>query len=231
MEELEAKLCIHQQWLTQHPHYNPCKFKDSKYSDVVNELYLGYKRVLSSGNTKMALGLADYLLRHDIREYKKIDKVSLHLQELEKKLVAEVDSSDESLWAFITVGFNEQTITPKKMADVSDRISKLKYFKSCYYVLERHRENGIHHHTHFLVQFFKKEYKSKLIDWIYQTKGLKEVCLGKNFIDIKGPLNGKHHYQTYDLYLQYINGNKKEDKLKYVELDRKWRLDNNLERS
>ena len=228
MEELEQIRQLHQHWISQHPYFYTPKSGIS-YSDILDEIYISYKNLVTSGHSKTALSNATYMLKQDIKEQKKIDNLSIKLQDLEKQVTSAVETSDEHLWAFITIGFNEQTITPKKMYDVSDRISKLKYFKTCYYVLEKHRENGIHHHTHFLVQFFKKEYKSKLIDWIYQSKGLKEVCLGKNFIDIKGPLNGKQNYQTYNMYLDYINGNKKDAKLKYVDMDKIWRKENNLD--
>lgn len=95
-------------------------------------------------------------------------------------------------------------------------------------MLEKHRENGIHHHTHFLVTFHDKVYKSKLIDWIYQCKGVKQVCLNKNFIDILGPVNSKKPYQPYEKYDEYIKGNKKEDKRKYIEMDKKWRNENQV---
>lgn len=130
---------------------------------------------------------------------------------------------DENNWAFITIGFNEQTITDKQMMDVSQRVSELKYFSSCEYVLEKHRENGIHHHTHFLVKFHQKTYRSKLIDWIYQIKGMKNICLQKTFIDILGPINPKKQSQPFQVYYEYIRGNKREEKLKYVAMDDSWR--------
>jgi len=230
MDDLEKRHFKHHQWLNSHPHYNPCRF-GTKYADLVDELYIGYRRMFKKGQTELALASADYLLYHDIREQKKLDFISQELEDLEKKIVQSITEkqSDEELWAFITIGFNEQTVTNKQMKYVSENVSRLPYFKTCQYVLEKHRENGIHHHTHFLVTFHKKEFKSKLIDWIYQTKGIKTICQGKNFIDILGPLNKKKQYQTIELYQEYIKGNKKASKLPYVELDRIWRHENNLD--
>jgi len=230
MDDLEKRHFKHHQWLNAHPYYNPCRF-GTKYADLVDELYLGYRRMFKKGQTELALASADYLLYHDIREQKKLDFISQELEDLEKKIVQSITEkqSDEDLWAFITIGFNEQTITNNSMKTVSENVSRLPYFKTCEYVLEKHRENGIHHHTHFLVTFNKKEYKSKLIDWIYQVKGMKAVCLGKNFIDVIGPLNKKKQYQTIELYREYIKGNKKDAKQSYVLQDRQWRLENNLD--
>lgn len=229
-DDLEKKRLLHQHWLCKHPHYTPAGLTE-KYSLVVDWLYEGYRRIYRDGDRETALECADYLLRDDIRQQKKIDYMGLKIQAIEKNLLQVSSSSTDELWAFITVGFNEQTITDKKMKDVSARISELKYFKSCYYVLEKHRENGIHHHTHFLVDLYEPQYKSKLVDWIYQTRGVRDVCLHKNFIDVKGPKFCKHlaDYQSYGLYYKYIHGEKKEGKMKYVELDREWRKLNNLD--
>lgn len=230
MDDLEKRHFKHHQWLNEHPHYTASRF-GTKYVSVVDELYVGYRRLFKKGQTELALASADYLLYHDIREQKKLDFISQELKDLENKIVQSITEkqSDEDLWAFITIGFNEQTITNNSMKTVSENVSRLPYFKTCEYVLEKHRENGIHHHTHFLVTFHKKEYKSKLIDWIYQVRGMRAVCLGKNFIDIIGPLNKKKQYQTYDLYHEYILGNKKDAKQSYVLQDRQWRLENNLD--
>jgi len=74
------------------------------------------------------------------------------------------------------------------------------------------------------VEFGEKYPVSKVVGWIHQNRGVKELCLNKSFIDYLGPQNGKKPYQTYELYFNYINGIKKEAKLKYVELDKVWRI-------
>ena len=137
-------------------------------------------------------------------------------------------SSNQPLYAMITVGWNEQTITPQKMLNVSQNILNLKYFKTAYMVLEKHRENGIHHHTHYLVEFGEKFPVSKVVGWIFQTRGVKELCLNKNFIDYLGPQNGKKPYQPYEAYFKYIHGDKQEKKLKYCALDKVWRKEKGI---
>ena len=134
----------------------------------------------------------------------------------------------QPLYAMITVGWNEQTITPQKMLSASQNILNLKYFKTAFMVLEKYRENGIHHHTHYLVEFEEKYPVSKVLGWIYQTRGVKELCLNKNFIDYLGPQNGKKPYQTYPDYFKYINGDKQQAKLKYCEDDKIWRAANGI---
>lgn len=129
--------------------------------------------------------------------------------------------ADDFLWAFITVGWNEQTVTPKKMLSASLKIQKFKYFSYCDFVMEKYRENGIHHHTHFLVKFTEKESPSKIIGWLFSAE-IKEICLGKNFIDYLGPQSKKHH-EDWDVYYNYVRGVKKEAKLTYVAQDAVWR--------
>ena len=138
----------------------------------------------------------------------------------------------ENMWCFITIGFNEQTITIEKMKKICEKISELKYFAECEYVLEKHRENGEHHHTHFLVKLDQHYHKSKLIGWIYQLRGFKEVCLGKNYIDIKSPLYPKVHdpCPPFQVLYNYIRGIKREEKLPFVEKDDKWRKENNIDK-
>lgn len=138
-------------------------------------------------------------------------------------------NNDDFLWAFITVGWNEQTVTPKKMLSASLKIQKLKYFSSCEFVLEKYRENGVHHHTHFLVKFNEKFPPSKVIGWIFTTSGVKDICRESNFIDYLGPQKPKKHYEPFEVYYQYIRGNKKAAKLPYVESDKVWRSENDLE--
>lgn len=162
----------------------------------------------------------------DLKLSLSLDKASLGVKADLKTISGNLDTQRK--YAMITVGWNEQTITATKMLTLSHNILKLKYFTTAYMVLEKHRENGIHHHTHYLVEFDMKYPVSKILGWIYQTKGVKEHCLNKSFIDYLGPQNGKKPYQTYEKYFEYISGNKKEGKLKYVEDDRKWRDENKI---
>jgi len=138
-------------------------------------------------------------------------------------------NTEDFLWAFITVGWNEQTVTPKLMLQASLKIQKLKYFNYCDFVLEKHRENGVHHHTHFLVKFNEKFPPSKIIGWIFTTDGVKKICREANFIDYLGPQKPKKHFEPYEVYFDYVRGRKKAAKLPYVESDRVWRGENKIE--
>ena len=159
----------------------------------------------------------------DLLKSQKKDMASLELIADIKAL----SNKNEPMYAFITIGWNEQTVTPAKMLRVSQNVMALKYFKTVYMVLEKHRENGVHHHTHFLVTFEEKFPVSKILNWIYTTKGVKDICLGKNFIDYLGPQQ-KKPYQTYELYKDYVHGVKQEAKQQYITKDREWRKQNEI---
>lgn len=128
----------------------------------------------------------------------------------------------DSDFAFITIGWNPQEILPDVMLRLSLSIFRLKYFRSCDMVLEKYRANGEHYHTHFLVKFVDKYPPSKIIGWIFQTKGVKKYVLGKQFIDYKGS-GKKVSCADYVTYHNYVRGIKKPEKMPYVEKDRQWR--------
>lgn len=222
MEEIEEYENLHIAWVRQHPQFcGPTGRKGEEYIELIKDMYVGHRNIFEKYG--YVSKLCKVFLTDDMKRQNKIDAVSTKLQALETYTLKGVECNDEMLWAFITIGFNEQTITPSIMATLSHKVAQLKYFKECYYVMEKHRENGIHHHTHFLVRFYKKEYKSSIIDWIYQTKGIKSHVLQKTFIDVLGPINPKKIYQPYEKYFDYVHGIKKVEKMPYVDLDRKWR--------
>lgn len=189
--------------------------KPDDEDEIWDQIYQSWKRIP---------GLDKKWFDSDVKTIEKYNLRVLLVQQLTR-----VQPGADENWAFITIGWNEQTVTPRSMLDVSKRVAELKYFSECKFVLEKHRENGIHHHTHFLVRFNEKYFKSKLIGWMYQVRGLRAICLGKNFIDIKGPLDKKKPYQSYELYNDYVSGIKTEEKNKYIEKDRIWRQQNNIE--
>lgn len=153
--------------------------------------------------------------------------------EFQKLNISSIDR--DNMWAFITINFNPQEITPRKQLEISQKLLQMKYWTSCEMVLEKHRENGLHHHTHFLIKTDDKSiyYTSKIVDKIFQIlsgKRNSKLVLNKAFIDVLGPCNKKKDFQPFQVYYEYIRGNKREEKLKYVALDDSWRQINNIEK-
>lgn len=194
--------------------------------EIMKSLYTRFITKIKMEQVDYYPRILDDMYKDDLLNSQGLDVISLALS-LDIKAIRSLQNT-QPMYAFITVGWNEQTVTAKNMLMASQNILNLKYFSTAYMVLEKHRENGIHHHTHYLVEFLEKFHVSKLLGWIYQTKGVKAICLKQNFIDYLGPQNDKKPYQTYQVYFGYINGNKQESKLRYVADDKKWRLENNI---
>lgn len=135
--------------------------------------------------------------------------------------INELISNPKDYYAFITVGYNEQVITPQGMKNTANKIKQLKHFSSVIYVHEKHRENGIHHHTHFLCRLKDRLPKSKIIQYVFQACG--KLVLKKEFIDVKTQKDA-----PYEVYEKYIKGEKTESKKQYLELDIIWRKANAL---
>jgi hypothetical protein len=67
-----------------------------------------------------------------------------------------------------------------------------------------------------------------MITKIFGAKGMSEYCKEKNFIDYLGPQKPKVPHASLETYGRYILGDKKEEKLLFVEKDREWREKYNL---
>jgi len=127
-------------------------------------------------------------------------------------------------WAFITIGWNDEVVTPSVMRRYGQQIKELPYWDTIQLVHEKYRLDGIHHHTHFLV-FFRDNYKSSLINKLFALKGIKKFIYGKQSIDYRD----KRGNTTLDTYRRYIVGDKTAEKLPCVEKDKIWRKENNLD--
>lgn len=173
--------------------------------------------------------LADGFYRQQLVEDLNQDGVSLALAE-DIKLIK---SGDDKLFAFITIGYDDKIITPEIMLRLGERVRKFRLWDSCILVHEKHRETGIHHHTHFLVTYTKMKNnntfaKSKLIQYLSSLEEMSKYTKSQ-FIDIKGSPDKETKHRSIEEFKKYISGNKTESKLQYCELDAEWRKKNNLD--
>jgi len=152
----------------------------------------------------------------DTVEYEKVQE-TVRLTVLRAKKMALATQEIEPL--FITIGFNHQTWSVNKCLKVIKTVTELGWVKSCRAVFELHRDNGLHPHCHFYIVPSVRYSKSKVLEKLWATAGIKGVVLQKSFIDYK--LAGDHH-------LNYIMLRKTCDKMPFVELDNKWRSDNKI---
>lgn len=130
-------------------------------------------------------------------------------------------------WIFVTLNFNDtEPITGQKMLYFAQEICKKDWVENATFVLEKHRCQGVHHHVHLLIDLNIHQRKSKTIELIYKIGGLKKYCAGKQYIDVKCAKDALR--APRDVYENYVSGNKKEEKMFFVEKDRQWRKANNL---
>lgn len=132
-----------------------------------------------------------------------------------KKL--ELGYSDRKLMFFCTIGFNHQTYTIQKCISVINKILSFDWVLKCRAVFEFHRENGEHPHVHLMITTTIT--KSKVVEKLWATGGIKQIVLKKNFVDVKLALDAHHKYILLD---------KQEKKLPYVAKDILWRRENSI---
>lgn len=138
-----------------------------------------------------------------------------------KSLVQTILSPDttNTKWAFVTVNFDDTRITDatevKILNQAVNKIINTPGLTNAKYVVEKFRkEEGIHRHIHFL--FDTELRKSKIIQYIFQK--VKDHVVGPQFIDVKTYKDNKK-----SVYEDYVRGVKRDEKMEYVEADRRWR--------
>lgn len=114
------------------------------------------------------------------------------------------------------------------MKDCAKKVCAMRYWNTCTFVHEKHRSNGIHHHTHFLVTYSEDMYKTKIVQFIWQLAGIKKIVLGTTFIDVKGTCDKNSRFRKMSEFVKYLNGEKTHDKMECVALDALWRKENNM---
>lgn len=110
IEECQA---LHCEWIRQHPHFicSDSGLKGDDYRELVIELYKGFQQHFEMYG--YVSRMSTDLLKTDIKRQRREEPLQLRLQALEKELENPLD--DKMLWAFITIGFNEQTISVNSM--------------------------------------------------------------------------------------------------------------------
>lgn len=220
----------HLQFAMQNPMYDP---EPTCWNGVVESSRLHHYRSLGIMYSFMEtvytgpelLSFARQYHMSDLIRYKRQDKLSLYNQSILKKI--DEKTSDPDKWYFVTLGWLD-TITLCEMKSISKKIFDLSQWEKVYAVNEKHRENGIHYHTHFLIH--TREPKSKLFQYIKQVKGIRYLIANyqdkyPSSIDVKD----KSHGVPYQVYFNYVHGIKKTAKMPYVEKDRLWRNENNFQ--
>lgn len=185
------------------------------YIDVLREMYFGHIHWLESKglptdvyNREMER-MAEKQLRDDMARFAEAQ------QALVQVALPQTEKPD---W-FITLGFNHQTWDVQKCSEIINKVLSLPFIKDAEAVFELYRQNGEHPHCHFYIETINKIPKSKILEKIWAVAGIKKVILNKNFIDIK---------IAQPIHKKYVKGEKRDEKLEYVEKDKVWRKENNI---
>jgi len=161
-------------------------------------------------------------------------KLSKEFEDLERSILKNFTvNSETSGWLFITIGYDDKVATPADMKRIIHKVKNMKAMKytSFRYVHERHRKDKdgkiYHHlHTHILCRT-PFATKGKFLQLCYPARCrsfLEGPVAGKNFVDIKTPKDG----HSYSGKLKYIEGEKTEEKLECIRLDKSWRSEHDL---
>lgn len=199
MNNLDFK-SIHLNWLSTHKDFKPRHSEDwdVPYYEIMKFTY---------SQTNATQEYAQRCFVEDMTWHKQVQTV------INEYLTAKTSSVRH----FITIGLNHQTWSIPLGIKLIETILHFDWVESGKAVFELHRENGIHPHIHFLID--SKLPKSKILEKIWATKGIKKIVLQKSFIDYK-PAMPYHE--------KYIVGDKTEDKIIYVNKDSVWRVENNI---
>lgn len=158
--------------------------------------------------------------------YCKIDDLKIaiwnemQLRRERRKLEKLIHGKKDGKFWFVTVGLDDKIFTDKNEAEIINplvkRICDTPGLGDIKFVVEKFRRNDggdiyIHRHIHML--FESNLAKSKIVQFLFQKA--KKYVASANFVDVKPDPSRSR--------LKYIMGEKVDEKLKCVEMDREWR--------
>lgn len=190
----------HLDWIKNHSDFIPRNHYDftESYFNIMKQIY---------SHPLCSQAYAENCYTNDLNWVEEKEKIRL-------KLLQKLKTSSRH---FVTIGFNHQIWSIKKCVEVIQTIMSFDWITKGKAVFELHRINGEHPHCHILFESILP--KSKILEKIWATKGIKKVVLSKSFIDYKSE---NHNHQNY------INGQKTDEKMKYVQMDQNWRESNDI---
>lgn len=164
-------------------------------------------------------------------------KANLHehdrLVKAQRAIAAELQLSKRH-YMWVTVSLDE-TKHPDihVLHSLAAQFCKSKYILTCKYVHEKHTSrsaNGIHHHTHYLVETTEYVTASKFIESISRNTLFKKY-VAQNCIHIQTAFakNVDKRPPPYEVCMQYLRGEKKPEKMDNVIKDQNWRVKNGME--
>lgn len=154
--------------------------------------------------------------------------------------IAKANTADEKVWLFVTINLNDNKFADPMYPDYLEQIVEAVIASqdkslSCYQmrmVIEKHRENGIHHHIHILMEGTEKNSPSYIAQRLFRLMPVKACVDKETFIDVRTSWSKKFEKKAAPLQtcVNYILGEKgTPGKLQNVAKDKQWREANALE--
>jgi len=195
-------------------------FFDSRNRALRLNLEFNMNLAIPAPTEEKWLELCDIFYRKDLAYY-------LGKSEIQQSLQNDIKATSVTpkRWWFVTVGFDDKTITDSRIKTCHESVIKMDGFIFNKWSIEKFRKNDdgriiIHHHIHYLV--YSDYPKSKVVQYFFQK--CKKYIASKNFIDVKN--DGE-----FERYEKYLDGHKTETKMECVEMDKQWRLKSGLNNS
>lgn len=211
-------ISAHLAWIKSHPAYAGFDFPSHlSYYELqrvtYDNLLRSYEQRPEIYTRYLPQDIAKEMFMKDLQKHKAHTIIAA---DLAKELGLVKTNND---YLFITIGFNHQTFNVplfKKWIEKFIQLSWIDTFKGKF---ELYRENGEHPHIHMIIKTDKIYSKSQLIQKIWKSSKIKEIVLKESFIDYK--ICEPRHFQ-------YIDGNKTDSKLPFVQKDIEFRKNNNI---
>lgn len=192
----------------------------ANYIEILDTLWVNPKTGESSGNSELMRLIKESDEWKNEACYKMCVATigyKLKQQRARAKLYDAITGATDTMKYFVTVAFKEELFTVKQFKTWWCKMTSKAKVLNCRGVLERYSDAGQNTHLHMIIETpFKK---GRLIQFIWETAGIKKLVEQKNFIDVK----------DYDeRHEDYVNGDKRESKKEHVEKDREFRKNNEI---
>lgn len=192
----------------------------ANYIEILDTLWVNPRTGESSGNSELMRLINESDEWKNEACYKMCVATigyKLKQQKALQKLYDVIQDGTRTSKYFVTVSFSEELFTVDTFKTWWSKMTSKAKVINCRGVLERHSDAGQNTHVHMIIETpFRK---GRLLQFIWETAGIKKLISEKNFIDVK---------EYSERHEEYINGDKRESKVEYVEKDREFRKNNGI---
>ena len=194
---------LHLDFCIAHPNFNKNKYGTVSYIEMVRHIWAKPRK--ENNETAYKWLLSDLAELHG--------RSTTAIQSFEKQY-KEMNETVSSIFYFVTINFEEESFKSETALEMINSLITKDFVLSLKGVFEYYTETG--HHPHFMckLETLGKVSKGRLAQKIYQTKNIRKLIKGPNFIQVMPFMN--YHVDYLDLI-------KTEDKQDNIQKDYEWR--------